>query len=1041
DDAGDPPAVTADTPAPAATTATTAAPSAANLQGDDDTTGADAAPLPVDPIGDATITATGETDPPSTTPTVGSARGPPAPGALTQSILDEVVAAAIAQWITAYPDADLSGVTVTVADLPAGWLGRTAGRTVTIDPTAGGVGWSILAAPGDSTARYDLMTVVLHELGHALGYGDDAGATSLMGTDLEPGQIHGIPVLETLTSGPRYDVVGAEPVPLLGAVLGLTSTVGNLVGSVLDLGSFTYGGPAKTLQLGLGSLLDLLTQSLTGIQAAIVGPGASLLQFDGATAGGGVPLGSLTEAIFGITKGLTVHNPGSQGVYEATLQLTGLVQQLLGGSEAFLQELVIRFRVSAWETVNDTLRLATGFLDDLTGVGRSVGHTLRFDGDGNVSLIGTALGGVGELIDSTVIGAGVTSISILPLENAISSILKVDLEDGLLGLPVAVLFHGRGDAELHGPNAPDARWTIDGVNGGFLTGLEAIGGAFDAAGEALTFTGVGKLVGSADSADRFVIGATGSVSGIIDGGVSAVVDGIVQAIDQLVIEGGSYESFATSSSNTTAGIVDHRGGIDLRGHAGTSDKTIAYENLEPISLLAPVVDVTVDGNPFLPDVMLVTGINRAALLAPLGFVGAALNQLLTILPEQLIVVGGTNASLESIIFAPPTGSLTINGAGTGAAASGGAGGVDLDVVGVLGNLELPGADVTINASVIAVLGLPEGTTSGTISSISALGNLGPLSPLRALDPLLSVAGAVGGLLGPIVDPILGVLTTRLSTVGGSDDGSITLNATSRGILTSVLDAASLDLGLPLDLGVALTVIVGSQLRAGTIVIESAVDIDVVSSVLPLAPSVATGVAQTVIIGSRIEATSDVAAGTDPAEWASLSIRTRADAAGVAQPPTSSTLALAATVVVAVAGTTIAGSTIIAERPASGGRLGVEITATTTANASADADADGSIVGGAVAIAIATQVTTVTLLGTTVRGGRVEIGAEGGGLVAATADAASGIDPDASHDDPISGLIGAVGATTLDAINGALGQHLAGGVSAALAISVLLQTTV
>jgi hypothetical protein len=85
----------------------------------------------------------------------------------------------------------LSSVSFQIVDLPASLLGREVGGTlVQIDRDAAGFGWfvdrtpwddgefavsrnfpELVALPGVNAARrVDLLTVVLHELGHVLGY-------------------------------------------------------------------------------------------------------------------------------------------------------------------------------------------------------------------------------------------------------------------------------------------------------------------------------------------------------------------------------------------------------------------------------------------------------------------------------------------------------------------------------------------------------------------------------------------------------------------------------------------------------------------------------------------------------------------------------------------------------------------------------------------------------------------------------------------------------------------------------------------------------
>ncbi|MGH3049730.1 MAG: beta strand repeat-containing protein [Gaiellaceae bacterium] len=90
---------------------------------------------------------------------------------LTEAALAPVLARAEAAWTAAVPGASFDGVTVTIADLAGDLLGYTLGKSVTIDPTADGWGWSAMY-PDDPAPRMDLLSVLLHELGLTLGYSE-----------------------------------------------------------------------------------------------------------------------------------------------------------------------------------------------------------------------------------------------------------------------------------------------------------------------------------------------------------------------------------------------------------------------------------------------------------------------------------------------------------------------------------------------------------------------------------------------------------------------------------------------------------------------------------------------------------------------------------------------------------------------------------------------------------------------------------------------------------------------------------------------------
>jgi len=98
---------------------------------------------------------------------------------LTAEALAPVVAQAEALWRAVLPNADFSNYSISIADLPGSQLGWTDGQTTTIDATAAGLGW----------LRMDLLTVVLHELGRALGFTtDDSARFPAMTATLAPGE-------------------------------------------------------------------------------------------------------------------------------------------------------------------------------------------------------------------------------------------------------------------------------------------------------------------------------------------------------------------------------------------------------------------------------------------------------------------------------------------------------------------------------------------------------------------------------------------------------------------------------------------------------------------------------------------------------------------------------------------------------------------------------------------------------------------------------------------------------------------------------------
>jgi hypothetical protein len=107
---------------------------------------------------------------------------------LTTAQLRSVLAEAKAAWLELVPSADFTGLSVSIADLDGLVIGQANGRSITLDADAAGWGWSIGSAASAGT-RMDLLSAVMHELGHVLGYehGATGVAHDVMQPTLEPG--------------------------------------------------------------------------------------------------------------------------------------------------------------------------------------------------------------------------------------------------------------------------------------------------------------------------------------------------------------------------------------------------------------------------------------------------------------------------------------------------------------------------------------------------------------------------------------------------------------------------------------------------------------------------------------------------------------------------------------------------------------------------------------------------------------------------------------------------------------------------------------
>ena len=133
---------------------------------------------------------------------------------LTYDALAPIVDEAITRWEDELAGDDealalLGDLNFVITDFGDLTLGQTAGTTVFMDDDAAGYGWFVDSTPGDDTefrekssdgellatpaseayGDMDLLTAVMHEMGHVLGYGDVADdAAEVMSATLDPGE-------------------------------------------------------------------------------------------------------------------------------------------------------------------------------------------------------------------------------------------------------------------------------------------------------------------------------------------------------------------------------------------------------------------------------------------------------------------------------------------------------------------------------------------------------------------------------------------------------------------------------------------------------------------------------------------------------------------------------------------------------------------------------------------------------------------------------------------------------------------------------------
>ncbi|MBI5889628.1 MAG: tandem-95 repeat protein [Nitrosomonadales bacterium] len=251
---------------------------------------------------------------------------------------------------------EATGVTVDLADLPGAAIGQTTGSTITLDTNASGYTWFIDTTPGlneeylptsnpnewvakagsAAAGKMDMLSVLLHEYGHALGINHSADPNDFMGT--------------TLTAGVRR-LPSAEEMALMQQLVAQAKAAFTESTPTLTL-PLQGGGDFPTLPLGTSFIgfLGLLRGSRYG--GVSISPDASTLvtQYDWA-ANPTLTNGNLTSADGWSTQGSVNIGNGTAVMNEVSASQTRLSQVfLLNPSDRFL-----------------SFTLAGTALDDLTG--------------------------------------------------------------------------------------------------------------------------------------------------------------------------------------------------------------------------------------------------------------------------------------------------------------------------------------------------------------------------------------------------------------------------------------------------------------------------------------------------------------------------------------------------------------------------------------------------------------------------------------------------------------------------------------------------
>jgi len=355
--------------------------------------------------------------------------------------LSPVVQEAVRGWLRMIPRAGPIQIKVEFSDLPGATVGRTtnirssqhglpSSGTVILDVNAAGVGWFVDDTPSDhkefvdvlgatafraatgsvAKGKYDVLTVLTHEMGHLLGLDASAGHLSNHMQTLDGSQVlAGEDFTVTLTTDGHHIDDAAHPhqalnemlepgvrrlpgvldVAVIRAIRGLPGRSVGTFGDFAEVKTLGTSTEATTTEVVQGSVK--LQENATGIPSSGAAPAASTLFSPANVQGNGVVNGNFEVADpndpqFGwTTRGNTTVVGGQAVLSEDSVLLAGLSQTFtIPDNAEALRFTIVGANLGDDNTINPPDAFEVALLDPDTGT------------DTGTALLGTAAGLAGS---------------------------------------------------------------------------------------------------------------------------------------------------------------------------------------------------------------------------------------------------------------------------------------------------------------------------------------------------------------------------------------------------------------------------------------------------------------------------------------------------------------------------------------------------------------------------------------------------------------------------------------------------------------------